>query len=193
MNHRNAEFVSHQQAREIRCRAKQVDSMDFFNLITGPELLETLEALLPEYRERKFPPTVTLAMFLGQVLRADGSCQNAVNEAIVNQLLSGADAVSANTGGYCLARQPLPIDLVRELARRCGVMMNKHTPQGWLWRGRHVKLTDGTTTLMPDTAENQAQFPQHGSQEVGAGFPIARLVCVMSLANGAVLDVAMGP
>ena len=104
MNHRNAEFVSHQQAREIRCRAKQVDSMDFFNLITGPELLETLEALLPEYRERKFPPTVTLAMFLGQVLRADGSCQNAVNEAIVNQLLSGADAVSANTGGYCLAR-----------------------------------------------------------------------------------------
>ena len=39
--------------------------MDFFNLITGPELLETLEALLPEYRERKFSPTVTLAMFLG--------------------------------------------------------------------------------------------------------------------------------
>jgi hypothetical protein len=30
-------------------------------------------------------------------------------------------------------------------------MMSKHTPQGWLWRGRHVKLTDGTTTLMPDT------------------------------------------
>jgi len=53
--------------REIRRRAKQVDSMDFFNLITGPELLERLEALLPEYRERKFPPTVTLAMFLGQV------------------------------------------------------------------------------------------------------------------------------
>jgi Transposase DDE domain len=193
LSHRNAEFVSQQQAREICRRAKQVDSMDFFNLITGPELLDALETLLPEYRERRFPPTVTLAMFLGQVLRADSSCQNAVNEAIVNQLLQGAEAVSANTGGYCQARQRLPIDLVRELARRCAVMMNKHTPQGWLWRGRHVKLTDGTTTLMPDTQENQAQFPQHGSQEEGAGFPIARLVCVMSLANGAVLDVAMGP
>jgi hypothetical protein len=193
LSNRNAEFVSQQQGREICRRAKQVDSMDFFNLITGPELLDKLEALLPEYRERKFPPTVTLAMFLGQVLRADSSCQNAVNEAIVNQLLQGADAVSANTGGYCQARERLPIDLVRELARQTGVMMNKHTPQGWLWRGRHVKLTDGTTTLMPDTAENQAQFPQHGSQEEGAGFPIARLVCVMSLANGAVLDVAMGP
>jgi hypothetical protein len=116
-----------------------------------------------------------------------------VNEAIVNQLLSGVAAVSANTGGYCLARQRLPVEMVRELARQTGTLMNKHTPQGWRWRGRHVKLTDGTTTLMPDTALNQAQFPQHGSQEAGAGFPLARLVSVMSLANGAVLDMALGP
>ncbi len=193
MSNHNAEFASQQQVRAIRRRARRVDSLDFFNLITGPELLERLEALLPEYRERKFPPTVTLAMFLGQVLRADGSCQNAVNEAIVNQLLSGTAAVSANTGGYCLARQRLPAEMVRELARQAGALMNERTPQGWRWRGRHVKLTDGTTTLMPDTALNQAQFPQHGRQETGAGFPLARLVSVMSLANGAVLDLAVGP
>ena len=72
-------------------------------------------------------------------------------------------------------------------------MMNQHTSNGWLWRGRHVKLTDGTTSLMPDTPENQARFPQHGSQAAGAGFPLARLVGVTSLANGAVLDIAMGP
>jgi hypothetical protein len=167
--------------------------MDFFNMITGPELLETLESLMPEYRERKFPPTVTLAMFLGQVLGADSSCRNAVNEAIVNQLLQGSETVSANTGGYCQARERLPIELVRELARRCASVMNGHTSSGWLWRDRHVKLTDGTTTLMPDTEQNQARYPQHGRQEPGAGFPIARLVAVMSLANGAVLDVAMGP
>jgi len=193
LSYRNAEFVSPQHARRIRRRAGQVDSLDFFNLITGPALLETLEALLPEYRERKFPPTVTLAMFLGQVLRADGSCQNAVNEAIVNQLLSGVAAVSANTGGYCLARQRLPTEMVCALARQTGLLMNEHTPPGWRWRGRHVKLTDGTTTLMPDTPENQRAFPQHGSQEPGAGFPLARLVSVMSLANGAVLDMALGP
>jgi hypothetical protein len=56
-----------------------------------------------------------------------------------------------------------------------------------------VKLTDGTTTLLPDTPENQTEFPQHGQQEPGAGFPLARIVGVISLANGAVLDVAMGP
>jgi hypothetical protein len=83
--------------------------------------------------------------------------------------------------------------MVSELARQTGILMNKYTPQRWLWRGRHVKLTDGATTLMPDTPVNQADFPQHGSQESGAGFPLARLVGVISLANGAVLDIAMGP
>jgi hypothetical protein len=159
----------------------------FFQLDYSAWLLDTLEALLPQYRERKFPPTVTLAIFLGQVVRADSSCRNAVNEAIVNQLLEGAQTVSANTGEYCQARERLPIELVRELARHTGVMMNNQTSPGLLWRGRHVKLTDGTTTLMPDTQQNQARLPQHGSQKEGAGFPIARLVCVMSLANGAVL------
>lgn len=46
---------------------------------------------------------------------------------------------------------------------------------------------------MPDTEENQARYPQHGNQATGVGFPLARLVGVVSLADGAVLDVAMGP
>lgn len=73
-------------------------STGFFNLATGPELLQPLQALLPRYRERKYPLTVTLAMFLGQVLSADGSCQNAVNEAMVNQLQQGLEPGSADTG-----------------------------------------------------------------------------------------------
>jgi len=59
--------------------------MVFFNLLTSPQLLEPLEELLPEFRERLYPPTVTLAMFLGQVLSADSSCQNALNQAAVNR------------------------------------------------------------------------------------------------------------
>jgi len=56
-----------------------------------------------------------------------------------------------------------------------------------------VKLVDGTTVSMPDTAENQARFPQHGQQEPGVGFPLARLVRVIALSTGAVLDAAIGP
>ena len=103
---------SQQQQRHVAKQVQKVAANHFFNLLTSPQLLEPVEALLPEYRERKYPPTVCLAMFLGQVLSADGSCQKAVNEAIVNRLLSGLPADSANTGGYCRARQRLPTSMV---------------------------------------------------------------------------------
>ena len=63
----------------------------------------------------------------------------------------------------------------------------------WLWRGRAVKLADGTAISMPDTEENQAAFPQPSSQAPGVGFPLARLVMVICLATGAALDMAVGP
>ena len=36
-------------------------------------------------------------------------------------------------------------------------------------------------------------YPQHGNQAEGAGFPLARLVGVISLASGALLGAALGP
>jgi hypothetical protein len=183
---------SARQQRQIAKHIEKVDANHFFNLLTSPRLMERVEAHLPEHRERKFPPPVALAMFLGQVMSADGSCQNAVDEAIVTRLLSGVDPGSANTSGYCQARGRLPTPMVSALARHSAALLGENTPQGWLWRGRQVKLVDGTTALMPDTPENQACFPQHRQQQAGAGFPLARLVGVVSLSNGAVLDVAMG-
>ncbi len=179
--------------KQVQKVARQVDSMSFFNLVTGPDLLGEVEALLPEYRERKYPPTVTLAMFLGQVLSADGSCQNAVNEAMVSRLLRGVEPGSANTGSYSDARKRLPRELVQELARSVARQMGTRTPERWTWRSRHIELVDGTTILMPDTAGNQALYPQHGGQKAWAVFSIARLVGMISLAYGALPDVAMGP
>jgi len=45
---------------------------------------------------------------------------------------------------------------------------------------------------MPDTPENQADFPQLDSQKPGLGFPIARMVVLMSLAAGTVMDYSLG-
>jgi hypothetical protein len=46
---------------------------------------------------------------------------------------------------------------------------------------------------MPDTTRNQRVFPQSRSQGVGLGFPLARLVVLISLATGLVRDLAVGP
>lgn len=190
---RNFTRQSSQQQRGIAKQAEKVDANHFFNLLTSPQLLEVVEASLPEHRERDYPPTKTLSMFLGQVMSADGSCQNAVNGAVVNQLLSGLPVASVNTGGYCTARQRLPQAMVSSLARQTGKLLGTQTPGSWQWRGRHVKLVDGTTIVMPDTNDNQARYQQHGQQAPGIGFPLARFVGVISLAHGAVLDAAMGP
>ncbi len=184
---------SAQQQRRLAKQAQKVDANHFFNRLTDPRMLGMVEAQLPEHRERQFPPTLTLAMFLGQIMSADGSCQNAVNEAIVARLLAGMNPGSVNTSGYCQARQRLPQEMVGTLARQSGALLDEQTPQAWLWQGRHVKLVDGTTVSMPDSAANQARFPQHGQQEPGIGFPLARLVGVIDLSNGAVLDAAIGP
>jgi hypothetical protein len=46
---------------------------------------------------------------------------------------------------------------------------------------------------MPDTAANQKAFPQPGTQKAGVGFPLARLVAIISLATGVVRELALGP
>lgn len=78
----------HQQQR-IRRKAANTDAYAFFNLLTSPELFDCVESLLPDHRERRFPPTETLSMFMAQALSADRSCQKAVNDLAIKQLLGG--------------------------------------------------------------------------------------------------------
>ncbi len=76
------------------------DVYSFFNLLTSDELLWKVESLLPDHRERLFPPTETLAMFIAQALSADSSCQKIVNEMSVKRVLHGLPVCSTSTGGY---------------------------------------------------------------------------------------------
>lgn len=63
----------------------------------------------------------------------------------------------------------------------------------YLWRDREIKLIDGSTlSMQEDTKKNQATYPQPESQKAGLGFPIARIVAVISYTTGAVLDLSMG-
>ena len=50
-------------------------------------------------------------------------------------------------------------------------------------------MADGTMLSMPDTPENQKTYPQQPGQKEGLGFPILRLVGLISLSCGAVLNV----
>jgi hypothetical protein len=102
-------------------------------------------------------------------------------------------ACSAETGAYCEARQRLPEAVLQHLACTVGRKVSQDAPEHWRWRGRDVKIVDGSTLSMPDTPANQAVYPQSSTQKPGLGFPIMRVVVLFSLAAGTALAAAYGP
>lgn len=82
--------------------------------------------------------------------------------------------------------------MVKALTRETGGLLCAQADTGWRWQGRTVKLVDGTGISMPDTPDNQVRYPQLKSQAQGVGFPLARLVAIICLSTGAVVDAAMG-
>ena len=85
------------QERRVCHHVADTDSYAFFNLLTGPQMLEHVEELLPEHREWLFPPTETLSIFLAQALSPDGGCQQAVNDAALKRIVDGLPRCSSNT------------------------------------------------------------------------------------------------
>jgi hypothetical protein len=180
------------QYNRVKAYRQNSNSYGFFNLLTSDALLDKVEELLPEHRERLYPPTETLSMFLAQAMSADRSCQNIVNHATVQRLNGGLTAGSTHTGGYCRARQRLPLEMVSHLTQYLGKRVNGTLPGEWCWQGRRVRIVDGTTVTLPDTAANQEVFPQPRGQQPGLGFPICRIVGITCWASGALLNAAIG-
>ena len=180
------------QQRLVKKHARNSDAYAFFNLLTSEHLLDTVESLLPKHRERQFPPTETLSMFMAQALSADRSCQQAVDQVAVKRLAAGLPPYSTHTGAYCRARLRLPTNMASTLTRTTGQWIAAQAPMAWHWRNRPVRLVDGTTVTLPDTAANQTDYPQSHNQKPGLGFPLCRIVGLVCLGSGAVLNAAFG-
>lgn len=180
------------QHQFIQTQRAESTCLSTFNLLTSEVLFEQVEENLPPHRERLFPPTETLAMFVTQAMNADHSCQHVVNQAAMQRLVHGLPACSTHTGGYCRARKRLPLEMIEGLARHLGKQIDQQLPRPWRWKSRRVRLVDGTTASMPDTAANQASYPQPTSQKMGVGFPLCRIVGITCLSSGALLNAAIG-
>jgi hypothetical protein len=188
-----AQKQSHRRARRNRVgqAARRISQRIFFDVLQSDAVRKEIEEHLPSnYRDRIFAPTTTLAMFLRQVVNGS-SLRKAVTEAVAAGLVP--DTVSRATTSYSDARVRLPTKLVQRLTRVIARELDRCTPEQWKWRGRHVKLVDGSEIECADSAENQAAYPQPTSQKPGVGFPHARIVAVISLATAAVLGIAIGP
>jgi hypothetical protein len=140
-----------------------------------------------------YNPAVILWAFLSQVLGDDKSCRAATLRVLVLVVVLERELCSADTGMYCRARAKLPTALLRRLTYDVADQMEQAVPKHWLWQDRHVHLIDGTTVTAPDTPENQAVYPQPPTQRPGLGFPMIRLVVLLSLTTALVGGLALGP
>jgi Transposase DDE domain len=171
----------------------QAAGLPFADVLSPAGLQRVLDDCQVQFRERIFSPLITVATFLSQVLDPDHSLRQAVARLVAYRASVQLPACSPGTRAYSKARQRLPETVWAELARRTGRDLLLEAPARWCWRGRDVKVVDGTTVSMPDTPANQKAYPQSASQKPGLGFPVLRMVALFSLAVGTVLDVAMGP
>jgi putative transposase len=134
---------------------------------------------------------VVVWMFLAQVLCADRSCRATVGRLIAWLAGQGRRACSAETGTYCTARGQLAEQGCHNLLTSVARTIDESADEGWLWHGHRVRVADGATVTMPDTPENQREYPQQSAQAPGCGQPIMRMVVLFSLATGVALELAM--
>lgn len=71
---------------------------------------------------------------------------------------------------------------------RSELKVKEQIQHGHLWYGRQVKVVDGTSVSMPDTNENQEEYPQPSGQKKGCGFPVMRLAVSFCLTTGILLS-----
>ena len=188
-----------QRFRLVLLSAMQAPGLPFSDVLTEEEIEDAFDEQESWFAQEDgdvFTPPVTIWGFLSQVLHKGElrSCLAAVSRISVLLVALGREPCARNNGAYCKARAKLPEVVIERLATRVADRCEQEVPDNWLWKGRHhVKMADGTTVSMPDTPENQEEYPQQAAQQEGLGFPVARMVVLMSLATAMCCGMAMGP
>jgi len=176
--------------RQIRDQLRRANDLPFAGWLPAAQIEQAIVAAGLSFRKRVYDPVVTVWTFLSQVLAADQSCQNAVARLIAWRVSQGQPPCSPDSSSYCEARKRLPQSALQSLLHQTA----EPTPApAWLWKGRHVKIVDGSSVTAADTPANQQAFPQSSEQKPGLGFPMVRIVALFSLASATVLDVCCGP
>jgi hypothetical protein len=152
---------------------------DFFNSAAGSK----------GKRIRLYTPVTIFWAFLFQVLKPHTPCQEVVSRLIAwvttRVGFVAPKQLSCSTASYCDARSRLDSELLSAVHSQLVKKLRSNIQDSWTWCNRRVKVMDGTGLSMPDTAENQAQWPQPKSQKKGCGFPILKLVGLFCLQTGA--------
>jgi DDE family transposase len=176
--------------RAVRDRFARDDGLPFGRLLSREYVLGVLADEGHVYRARVFDPLTTLWGWLSQSLSQDKSLNEVVSRVLAHRVAAGLPIISAASSSYSEARIRFPGQAMARMATEIGRKVHDTAPVAWNWRGRQVYLADGSSFSMPDTPENQLAYPQADQSRPGLGFPVMRVVALISLSTGAVVDMA---
>ena len=133
------------------------------------------------WRDCLLNPANTMALFILQVLNG--------NTAITHlRFLSSIICAGAS---YCDARTRLPVAGVAAVVEQLSCDARRCNDSASTWQGRRVVMTDATTATTPDSSKLQNIWPQPSAQKKGCGFPVIKLLALMDLATGMILQITM--
>jgi len=143
-------------------------------------------------RNRRWNLRLVFWTFLWQVAQAGAPCREAIRQAQALCRNAGQAVPPDTDSPYCQARGGLPLQRLQEIHDGLCAEAQQAVPSKDLWCGHTVLVADGSSVTAPDTPANQKAFPQQKVQKPGCGFPIIRLVALLSLATGLLTGWATG-
>ena len=138
----------------------------------------------PHSRDRRWNLRLVFWTFLWQVAQAGASCREAIRQAQALCKNAGRPVPPDADSPYCQARACLPLERLQEIHDGLCAEAQEGVAVKDLWCGLNVIVVDGSSMTAPDTPANQKAYPQQSVQKPGCGFPILRLVALLSLATG---------
>jgi Transposase DDE domain len=135
-------------------------------------------------RNRRWNLRLVFWTFAWQISQAGASCREAIRQAQARCKHASRPSPPEQDSPYCQARGNLPLERLQEIHDGLCAEAQKGVAVKDLWCGLHVVVVDGSSVSAPDTPANQKAFPQQSVQKPGCGFPILRLVALLSLATG---------
>ena len=149
------------RAEILKQQFTQSIALPWAKLLPEERVDEILAEEAVSYYNSVYSPIVTLWAMVSQALAPDKSLSNTVNRMISWLGAAGVKPPASDTGAYSKARQRLPEIVLQRLVPEVAEALEQQVPTEQQWCGRRVRVCDGTTVLMSDTAANQAAYPQH--------------------------------
>ncbi len=144
-------------------------------------------------RKRRLPAEQVIWLVLGMALYRDRSIVEVA--AKLDLALPGSRGVTAAPSSVSDARSRLGEEPLAWLFNRCAEVWARRSADVHRWRGLALYGIDGTSVRVPDSSSNRTHFGGHraGGDRGDSGYPLVRLVALMTLRSHLIEAVRFGP